>query len=136
MKKILIILFLIITLILPIWVYSAWCNIWADDIVNIWDSLDDCLRGSPLVSWIDGSIETWLSAKINSWVKNIWMVLWILAVWSIVYGSLLMTLSAWEDEKIKKAKDVIKWWIIGFIWLISASGIILLVVNIMYSLEV
>ena len=136
MKKILITLFLIITLILPIWVYSAWCNIWADDVTNIWDSLDSCLSDSKLVNWQDGSIENWLSAKINSWVKNIWMVLWILAVWSIVYGSLLMTLSAWEDEKIKKAKDVIKWWIIGFIWLISASGIILLVVNIMYSIEV
>lgn len=136
MKKILIILFLIITFLLPIWVYSAWCNIWADDITNIWDSLDACLSDSKLVSWEDGSIETWLSAKINSWVKNIWIVLWLLAVWSIVYGSLLMTLSTWEDEKIKKAKDVIKWWIIGFIWLISVSGIILLVVNIMYSIEV
>jgi hypothetical protein len=47
-----------------------------------------------------------------------------------------MTLSAWEDEKIKKAKDVIKWWIIGFIWVISASWIILFVVNLMYSIEV
>ncbi len=134
MKKILIVSFLIITFLLPIWVNSAWCDI--TEVTNIWKSLNDCLDGSKLVNWTDAKIESWVKKLVNSWVKNIWMVLWLLAVWSIVYGSLLMTLSAWEDEKIKKAKDVIKWWIIGFIWLISASGIILLVVNIMYSIEV
>jgi len=141
MKKILTILILIITLILPIWVYSAWCEVSVDAFnkdsgTNIWTELDGCLAGSSLVDWSDAKIDTWVKTLINSWVKNLSIVLWLLAVWSIVYGSLLMTLSTWEDEKIKKAKDVIKWWIIGFLWLISASSIIILVVNIMYSIEV
>jgi hypothetical protein len=64
------------------------------------------------------------------------LFLWVLAVGTIVYGAFLLTLSAWEDEKVKKAKDIIKWGIIWFLGVISASGIIFLIVNIMYSIGV
>lgn len=140
MKKILIILLTIFAFILPVWVYSAWCNIKTDTFdknsLTISWVLDSCLEDSKLVNWENADIEAWLKKLISNWVENISIILWTLAVWSIVYGSLLMTLSIWEDDKIKKAKDIIKWWIIGFLWLIFASSIILLVVNIMYSLEI
>lgn len=147
MKKIFIISILIITFIFPIWTFAAESNSWNncniktesfewDNAMKVWDALDNCLSDSNLVNWKDAIIESWLMDLINWWVKNIWVVLWILAVGSIVYWSLLMTLSAWEDEKVKKSKDIIKWWIFGFLWVIFASSIILLIVNIMYSLEV
>jgi hypothetical protein len=39
----------------------------------------------------------------------------------------------WEDEKSKKAKDIIKWSIIWFIWVLTASVIVNLLVNFIYS---
>lgn len=134
MKKLLTILILTICFLLPIWVYWA-CGIWVDEVKNIWDSLDECLSWSPLVDWSNAKIDEWLQTRINSWVKNIWSVLWVLAVWAIVYWSLQMTLSWWEDEKVKKSKDIVKWWILWFLWVIFASSIIVLIINIMYSLS-
>lgn len=135
MKKIFLLLIFIIAFILPVWLFAE-CNIWSDFNWSVWSALDTCLSDSNLVDWSNWTIEVWLKNLINNWVKNIWSVLWLLAVWFIVYWSLLLTLSAWEDEKIKKAKDVIKWSIIGFLWVIFASSIVLLVVNVMYSIEV
>ena len=101
---------------------------------DVWTNLDTCLTDSQLVSGKKTEVETWFKETINKWTQAVGLFLWVLAVWSIVYGSLLLVLSTWEDEKIKKAKDVIKWWIIGFLCVISASSIILLVVSVMYSI--
>lgn len=103
-------------------------------IIEVWTQLDNCLNWSKLVSSTDVKINWWFWIKIKTWTNNIALYLWILAVWSIVFGSLMMTLSAWEDEKIKKAKDVIKWGIIWFLWIISASWIITIIVKLMYSI--
>lgn len=100
-------------------------------------SLSDFLNGckpSTVVGASDMKVEGWFKTTINKWVKNISLVLWVLAVWSLVYAWLLMQLSAWEDEKIKKAKNLIKWTLIWFLLLISASGIIYLVVNVFFGL--
>jgi hypothetical protein len=43
-------------------------------------------------------------------------------------------LSGGNDDKIKKAKDIVKWWIVWFLWVISAGLLIALVVNIMFSI--
>jgi len=131
-KKVLIIIFFVF--IIQNLVNAAWCDITVENVNNIWDSLDQCLNGSALVDWTNATIENDLSNIINNWVKNISVLLWLLAVWSIVYGALLMTISAWDEEKIKKAKDVIKWWILGFTGLIFSSSIILLIVNVLYSI--
>lgn len=103
---------------------------------NVWNSLDSCLNASNLV---DGSnTKIWWTGDfintIKGWVHNISLYLWVLAVWSIAYWSLMLTLSAWEEEKVNKAKDIIKWWLIWFIWLISITAIVNLVVKIMYSI--
>lgn len=114
----------------------ATCTPNADWWFDVGDALDSCLDGTSLVDWTNAKIDwTWgFSDKIKWWVNNIGIYLWIIAVWSIVYWALLLTLSSGEDEKIKKAKDIIIWWTVWFIWLISASAIINLVVKIMYSL--
>lgn len=132
MKKLLVVLCLIFVFIWPIWVYWEWCNVSEGE--AIWKSLDNCLEGSNLVIAKGDTASVWFRDKINTWTKNIAIVFSVLAVWAIVYWSLLMVVSAWEEEKLKKAKDVIKWWLIGFLWIVSASTVVALVVNIMYSL--
>lgn len=101
---------------------------------SIKDAIDWCLAWSALVDWQNVKLESWFWTKIKNWVNNIALYLWVFAVWSIVYWGLMMTLSSWEEEKVNKAKDIIKWGIIWFLGVISASAIINLVVKIMYSL--
>jgi hypothetical protein len=71
---------------------------------------------------------------LKNWTNTIARFLAVLAVFWIVFGWFRFTISAWEDEKITKAKNIIKWSIIGFVWVLTATLIINLVVNIMYSL--
>jgi hypothetical protein len=83
------------------------------------------------VDW-KATIEWEFKEKINWWTNNIALFLGLLAVWSVVYGWLMMTLSAWEDERIKKAKDIVKWGLVGFLWVVMATTIVTLVINLMY----
>ena len=111
-----------------------------------WDTTDviisalwDCIEWSKVVwaDWDNLNLDVKrneFSDNINAWTNNIAIALSILAVASIVFGSLQMTLSAWEDEKITKAKDIVKWWIIWFIGVISASSIIKVLVAVIYGI--
>jgi len=111
--------------------YWWWCN------YSEWTTLTGFLKSCKpkTVVWANNmSVGGWFKAKINNWIKNISLVLWVLAVWSLVYAWLLMQFSAWEDEMIKKSKNIIKWTIIWFILLISASGIVYVVINVMFWL--
>ncbi len=134
MKKIIIILLTTICIILPIWVFADWCE-FDQNSTDIWSMVGNCINGSDLVNRNNTEIDNWFQVFINDIVWKIWTYLWILAIWAIVYGSLLMVFSTWDDEKIKKAKDIIKWSLIGFLGVIFASSIILLVVNVIYSLS-
>lgn len=113
--------------------YSWPCNytdwVWLSSFLN-WCK-PKTLVGS---TWEQMTIEWWFRNIINEWIVNISLVLWVLAVWSLVYAAMLMQFSWWEDELIKKSKNIIKWTIIGFILLISASGIVYVVVNVMFWL--
>ncbi len=101
---------------------------------DISSNLGTCLSDSTLVNTWNGQIGWDFDKYILWWVKNIWLYLWFFAVLSIVIWSLMLTLSTWDDEKINKAKWVVKWWIIWFIWVISASAIITILVKIIYSI--
>ncbi len=70
---------------------------------------------------------------LTGWIAKIAGFLSLWAIFAIAYGSLRMTLSGWSEEHIKKARDIVKWWILGFLAVISAWFLITLVVNIMYS---
>lgn len=96
--------------------------------------LENCLENSKLVN-SDWKITGWFKTSVGKWIDNISLFLWIGAVLWIVYGSFMLTISAWEDEKVSKAKDIIKWSIIGFIWLITASLIINVLVRVIYSIS-
>ena len=47
-------------------------------------------------------IESWFKSQIVDWVKNIAWFLGLIAVWALVYAAFMMTISGWEEEKVKK----------------------------------
>jgi len=100
---------------------------------DIWYELDGCLWNSTLVSPWDGLIESWVKNKIVYWTNQLAMLLGLLAVWAIVYWALMMTISVWEDEKIKKWKDIVKWAMLWFLGLLVAWWLVRVVIEIMFS---
>lgn len=108
--------------------YNSWANVDAN--------VNNCFNNgqSTAVKTNDATIETGFKSMISNWVENIALILGLLSVGSLIYGALSMTLSTWDDEKIKKSKDIVKWSIIWFIAILSASTIVSLVINFMYKI--
>jgi len=136
MKKIIIFILLLLSFFSFSWVsFWAWCTYenWKD----IQYSLEWCLSDTTLVKGWDNLKTTWgvFSAKIYWIAKTIATILSLWAVLWIVYWSFLMVTAAWEDEKIKKWKDVIKWSIIWFLWVVLASSLIVLITKFIFDLE-
>ena len=100
---------------------------------SIASELDNCLSWSDLVNPGDGLIESGIKNKVVYWTTQLAGLLWLLAVWAIVYGWLMMTISWGEDEKIKKWKDIVKWSMLWFLALIVASWVVRLIVEVMFS---
>lgn len=100
---------------------------------SISDALDGCLAWADLVNPDGGKIEIGIKNKIVYWTTQLAKLFWLLAVGAIVYGGLMMTLSWWEDEKIKKWKDIVKWAMLWFLWLMAAGWIIRIIVEVMFS---
>ncbi len=101
-----------------------------------WDvrgSLESCADETELYKWWV-EVEWDFKKTIMSWTKNIALYLGIAAVFAIVFASAMLILSAWDDEKINKAKNILKWSIFGLLWVMFAAVIITLVVNIVYKL--
>ena len=103
-----------------------------------WDinsSLENCFNtGSNLVNPWNLEISSWFKDLIFKWIKYLGGFLSLVAVWSIVYWAFMFTISTWDDEKIKKAKDIIKWWILWFLVIISSWAIITIVIEVFYDL--
>lgn len=133
MKKIILIFVFIFSLFASFNVYWS-CSYDENDSTSIVDNLNDCLSWTDLVNAWNAKIEDWFWDYIKTWTNNIALYLWVFAVFAIVFGSIMLTISAWEDEKISKAKNIIKWWILGFLAVISASFIINLIIRIVYNL--
>lgn len=115
-------------------IYAAGCSYsWA---FNVDKNVENCFNNwwSSTVEVTDASIETGFKSMIVNWIDNIAVLLWVMAVWSLIYGALSMTLSTWDDEKIKKSKDIVKWSLIWFIAVLSATTIVTLVINFMYEI--
>jgi hypothetical protein len=135
-KKIIIFLSLIIISIfsINIW-YAANCSY--EGWWNVVDALENC------VAWADSKLvnNNW-DLEVDGWFKDVlidrtkkiatYLAFW--AIFAIAFGSLKMVLSWWEEEAIKKWKDVIKWWIIWLLWVISAGFIISVVVKFVYTI--
>jgi hypothetical protein len=133
MRKI--ILFLLVSIFSLSFVYAWGCsyNNWSDTQT----SLKSCLSDTTLINAQGNLKTTWdnFSKKIYDITKIIATILSLGAVFWIVYWSFLMVTAAWEDEKIKKWKDVIKWAIIGFLWVVLASSLIVLITKFIFDLK-
>jgi len=102
---------------------------------NIASSLDGCLSDSNLVNASGDTLIEWnVKNKIVDWTAAIAWLLWLIAVGAIVYGAFLMTLSLWDDERIKKWKDIVKWSILWFLWVVVAGALVRIVVELVFSL--
>lgn len=97
--------------------------------------VENCMNDTSVVAikeeW---TIEWGFKIKIQKWTNNIALFLALLSVGSVIYGGLMMTLSVWEDEKIKKAKDIVKWALVWFLGVVLATTIVTLVINVIYWL--
>ena len=136
MKKILILCILWIS-------FLAWnnsvlandCNFQNWDDTKVTDMINNCMKDTSVVAVKgDATLEAGFKEKIQGFTNNIALFLWLVSIGSIIYGWLMMTLSAWEDEKIKKAKDIVKWSLIWLLWVILATTIVTLVINIIYGI--
>ena len=138
MLKVLIWVFLFF---IPVWLFAAAQDCifveWSGDWSEISDQLKNCLSESNVVQptndLLVGTGDDWLDESLTVWVWSISTLLYLAAILAIVYGSLMMVLSTWEEEKIKKAKDIIKWWIIGFVWVLLAKEILQLVTSFIWN---
>lgn len=102
--------------------------------LSIWWSLEGCLWGSDVVQANDLTVDAWFKDLIVSFVKKISSILAILAVWSIAYWSMVMVVSWWSEEKIKKWRNIIKWALLWFLVLVSAAWIIKIIIYVVYWL--
>jgi len=136
MKKFLLIFIFLFSILFSIWIVNwGWCY------YSKWDDLDfalvNCLDWTSLVD--PGSdlevTNGWFSEKIYNISKTIAIILSLWAVLWIVYWSFLMVTAAWEDEKVKKWKDVIKWSIVWFLWVVLASSLIVLITRFIFDLK-
>lgn len=115
------------------------CTYDASSNLSVSDALKTCIAWeswteTQLVAKSNMNIETGFKESLLDIVKKVGGFLALGAIFSIAYWALLITLSVWEDDKIKKAKDIIKWWILWFLAIISAGFFIALVVNLIYWL--
>lgn len=128
------IIFIFIFSVLLFWFfefsYWAWCNLWA----NIWDSIESCIWDSSVLQPWDLKVTGWFKSLIVDFINKVSTILAIVAVWSIAYGSMVIVSSFWNDEKIKKWRNIIKWALIWFLVLVSAAWIIKLIIYIIYWL--
>lgn len=138
LKKIILVLFMVFCTYSSASAFSISIGGWSSSCrYSEWSSLSSFLNGckpKTVVSAWDMKVEGWFKTKVNRWIANMSVFLWVMAVGSLVYAAFLMQISGWEDEQIKKGKNIIKHTILGFLGLITASGIIYLVVNVMFWL--
>ena len=131
LKKItLFIIFLLLFLLVIDFSYWWDCNMnW-----DIKTSLESCISKTTVLQASDLTVDSGFKTLIVGYITKISTILAIVAVWSVAYWSMLMVVSFWEDEKIKKWRNIIKWALIWFLVLVSATGLIQIVIYVMYWL--
>lgn len=83
----------------------------------------------------DLKVESGFKTLLEFFIENIATVLALLAIWSIAYGSMVIVASWWNDDKISKWKKIIIWALVWFLALVSANGIIRIIVYFIYWLD-
>ena len=115
---------------------SGNCNFDPDD--NQWPgAISAALKGCK-PKWVietkwDYVIESGVRSRIIDIANNLIYIGSILAVGAIVYAALLYTIAAWDEERIKSAKNALKFGIIGFAVMLISFGLVNAVVRLFYS---
>lgn len=133
MKKIILFTF---SLLFSIFAFStASVNSYDENGWKLSEQLESLLWSTDLVKgwWDNLLIDQWFSEYIKWWTNNISLYLWVLAVFWIALGAFMLVISSGEDDKVTKAKTIIKWSIIWFVCVLTAALIINLIIKIMYS---
>ncbi|MDQ7009788.1 MAG: hypothetical protein Q9M94_05845 [Candidatus Gracilibacteria bacterium] len=132
-KRIFILLSLVLISFFSFDITFSACNYNGGDVMG---SLENCIGDgeTDLVKTGDDlKVDGGFKVKIMEWITKIATFLALGAIFSIVFGSFKMVLSAGEEEGVKKAKDIIKWGIIGLLAVVSAGFIVSVVVKLIYS---
>lgn len=151
-KKIFFIFFLFFLLLFSVHAENK-CDYDPTTSTKIIDATDSCLNWVPLVwngngttginlewktvstGWGDLEVQKWFKSVVDRWTNTIAVYLWIFAALMLVYAAFLLVTSWWEDERITKAKGIIKWAIFGVLGIILAASIIRIVISIFYWLS-
>lgn len=153
MKKLLISIIIFYIAFINFSFVFAW-NCWESADWSITDMLNDCKPDNVLdeaskvwetsVAWwaITITQSTWAWYKVEDVKKkilvittNLLLLAWALAIWWIVYAWILFTTAYWDDGKIKKAKDSIKWSLIWFFAALASQQLVNAIINLIYWLE-
>lgn len=112
------------------------CKIDVENIetISISDNIEKC-KPENAVEATNWKIENWFKAVLWKIIKNMMYVIWAFAIFAIVFGWFNIVISAWDDEKLKKWKDIVKWGALWFLWAISAAWLIPLLINFIYSID-
>lgn len=114
-----------------IYASCSWSEWW-----SVGWQFDNCLSWTQLVNSRGDMSLTWgFKTQVTKWTTNVATLLWLLAIGAIVYGWLLMTLSAWEEEKVKKWKDIVKWSLLWFLALILAWALVRIVIEFIFAVS-
>jgi len=132
MKKIFSIIIFFSFIFFPLSLSASSCSFsdWAD----VADMVKGCIEDTTVVQTWDTSVESQGGFKdvIIGWVRNIAIILAFLAVLYFVVWAIELILSAWNEEKLKKWKDMMKWAVVWFLAIVSAGSIISLLIHYFY----
>ena len=121
LKKILILLWLFFLMLIP----SNVANASMREQCTIEKGFIACLQEIPNIfnplKWWDMKVNWWAKEFVEEIILRISAFLFVIAVWVIAYWCIIIVASNWEEEEIKKWKDIIKWTLIWFLWLVSAA---------------
>ena len=81
----------------------------------------------------DYTFSGWAKERVIQLINNIIAIGSLLAVGAIVYAGILYTIAAGDDERIKSAKNALKFGIIGFIVMLLSFPAVNALVNLFYS---
>ena len=81
----------------------------------------------------DYKFETDAKKRVIDIANQLILVGSLLAVWAIVYAGILYTIAAGDDERIKSAKNALKFGIIGFAVMLVSFGLVNAIVRLFYA---
>lgn len=98
-------------------------------------NFNSCFEESKLVKADDLKLDwNWFKNKIVRFTEIISVLIWIAAVFWIVFSAFRLVISSWKEEWINNAKKNFLWTILWFTALLFASSIVVIVIKFFYSL--